>query len=191
MDKHMIFCDFFGVISSEIAPVWLREYLPPEAAAREKERIFRQADAGEISEETSFEMLSELTGIPVPRIRREWDGLLRINAGLVDLLAELKKEHRVYLLSNAVAPYLRRILEKHDLYRLFDEVFISSEMHRIKPDPEYFRSVLDALGIRGRDAVMIDDNSENIRGAEAAGIRGIVYLDNADLKEKLTAFLNG
>ena len=36
MEKKLIVFDFFGVISSEIAPVWLRKYFNEEDAKRIK-----------------------------------------------------------------------------------------------------------------------------------------------------------
>lgn len=190
MNRPVIFCDCFGVVVSEIVPVWMERFFPPEEAAVLKKRIFDRADIGLITEEEAYRELSELTTVPAEQIREELDGLIKVNRELVSCLIGLKKDHRVYMLSNAMSPHLNRILTGCDLYPAFDRVFISSEMKRIKPDPAFYTYVLDELGVDPALAVMIDDNPVNIRGAEEAGIRGIVYRNNEQLFSELSGFLH-
>lgn len=179
--KTVIFFDFFGVLCTEIAPVWFEKYYAKEEAARIKNEIFVHADIGEINEEETFDKMSKVTGIPSQQIKKEWKELIHINEELVAFLKELKKEHSIYLLSNAIGTFLRKILEENDLYQLFEKVYISSDIKKIKPNVEFYEYVLKDLGIVATEAVMIDDNPENIKGAEKAGISGIVYKNNESL----------
>ena len=189
MKKPVFFFDFFGVVAAEIAPVWLERYFPPTEAARIKEEIFPRADLGVIGEDKLYAELAAVTGLSPARVRAEWDASVQINTELVKLLRSLKQQYPVYLLSNAVSPFLRRILTKYDLFPLFDHVFISSEIQRIKPEPSFYTYVTDFLHIDPSAAVMIDDNPKNIQGAERAGLNGILYRDRQQFLSELAPFL--
>lgn len=188
MKKVMLF-DFFGVICSEIAPFWLRRYFGEAEAVEIKADIVARGDLGSVGEEEMFSLISERCGIAPERIRTEWEEYISINESLVRYITELRDRAPIYLLSNAVAPILRRILEGYDLYRLFDGVYISSELRLAKPSPDYFLEVLSRIGSDAADAVMIDDNPQNIAGAVRAGIDGIVFESVGQLKESLEKFL--
>jgi len=173
--KSIVLFDFFGVICSEIAPFWLRRHFDGAEADAVKDDVVAAGDLGRLSEVEVFRRLSALTGVAPEQILREWEEYISIDGALVGYIESLRASTRVYLLSNAIGPFLRRILESQGLYRLFDGVFISSELGLAKPDPEFFREVLSRISASACDAVMIDDNPKNIAGAREAGIDGIVY----------------
>jgi HAD superfamily hydrolase (TIGR01509 family) len=58
---------------------------------------------------------------------------------------------------------------------LFDAHFYSCEMGLAKPDPAYFRHVLDALGIAPEDALFLDDTAENVESAARLGLRAELF----------------
>lgn len=58
---------------------------------------------------------------------------------------------------------------------LFDRTFYSFEVGLRKPDPAYFRTVVDALGVRPDEAVFVDDMRANVLGAREAGLRGVLF----------------
>ena len=176
--KNVVLFDFFGVISSEIAPIWFRRYLDDSAADKIKSDIVSLADVGIITEEEMYQRISERIGVAPDVIAKEWQELININGELVEYIKRVKEKYPVYLLSNAIEPFLTRILKAHDLYPLFDKIFISSEMGIAKPGTEFFMHVINDLGIDPKNAVMIDDNPSNIEGARASGIDGIVFTDN-------------
>lgn len=188
MNKIILF-DFFGVISSEIAPFWFRRYFDDDEADRVKMEIVTPADRGDITEDELFENISRLIGVSPEVVREEWMSLVRIDNKLVEYIKELKRTHKVYLLSNAIGPFIREIMDKHSLYSLFDEVFLSSEIHLIKPDAEYFNYCLDKIGANPDDCVFTDDNMKNVMGARAVGIRAIHYTSLTDYKRKLEKIL--
>jgi epoxide hydrolase-like predicted phosphatase len=63
------------------------------------------------------------------------------------------------------------------LAELFDAVVISAEVGLHKPQPEIFRLAADRLGVEPERCVFVDDLRENIDGAEAAGMTGILHRD--------------
>ena len=181
--KKVVFFDFFGVICSEIAPIWFRKYFDDKQADMIKSEIVSLADIGLIDENEMYQRISKQIGVSENQIAKEWRELVHINDELVEYIKQIKQKYPVYLLSNAIASFLRPILKQNDLYQLFDEIFISSEMKIAKPDSAYFETVLKKLEINANDVVMIDDNPSNINGAKKAGIDGIVFQSNQHFKQ--------
>jgi putative hydrolase of the HAD superfamily len=76
------------------------------------------------------------------------------------------------LISNSwsTAHYDRELLDK-----LFDDVVISADVGLHKPDPAIYRLSCERLGVEPADAVFVDDLRENIDGAEAVGMVGVLH----------------
>ena len=55
--------------------------------------------------------------------------------------------------------------------RLLDETFWSYELGAAKPEPAFFERVLERLGARPEDVLLVDDNAGNVAAAREAGIR--------------------
>ena len=68
---------------------------------------------------------------------------------------------------------------------LFDDPFYSWEMGYAKPDPEYFRSTLDRLGLAGENVLFIDDHQSNVSAAMSAGLHARVFNQNCGAVELL------
>jgi putative hydrolase of the HAD superfamily len=70
---------------------------------------------------------------------------------------------------------LRPLLTDMGLAHHFDSITISCEVGAEKPDGRIFRAALQAAGVAFDEAVHIGDNhSEDLRGAEAVGMRAIL-----------------
>ena len=188
--KKVILFDFFGVICSEVSPFWFRRHFDEADAIAIKADVVAKGDIGLIDEGEVFARISARTCVPAETILREWESASVINDELVEYILRLRSKAPVYLLSNAIGPFLKRILDRYDLWKLFDRVFISSELGIAKPDPKFFTEVLTQIGADANDAVMIDDNPHNIDGAATAGVDGIIFRSNDLLFEELDRILN-
>jgi HAD superfamily hydrolase (TIGR01509 family) len=182
MYKAIIF-DFFDVIHSDPFQRWLKKH----GYEREGEfaKSARQVDFGRISYDEHYRRLSELSGQSAQSIKEIFDDTRLIDQDMVELITSLQGRYKIGLLSNAGGQYLRPILEEHRLIELFDEIAISAEVGIIKPDPAIFRHILDRLGVGASETVFIDDNPGNTAGAEAAGIRSIVFTGEKALRQEL------
>lgn len=131
--------------------------------------------------------------------------------GAIDALRELRARGlRLGIVSNTGRTpgiVLRRILERHDMLRYFDEVAISysDEVGFRKPHARIFARSLRALGVEPAQALHIGDNPDaDVLGARKAGMRtahyaiagcapspvaDIVVRDLADLADGLARFL--
>lgn len=173
-DKLIVF-DCFGVIVDEIAPPWIERYFAPEEAKRVKKEVVGPADLGEISEQEMFTRLGALTGNTWEQAQAGWMELSVVRTGMPSLLRALREKAHVAMLSDAPGTFLHRMLETRGLSDLFDRVYVSSELHMVKPDPAFFRHVLADQGVPPERAIMIDDRVNNVRGAESVGMQGLLY----------------
>jgi putative hydrolase of the HAD superfamily len=65
----------------------------------------------------------------------------------------------------AAAPWLPR----------FSRTFFSCDLRAVKPEAAAYKAVLDALQVEPDDVVFVDDRPANVAGAEAAGIRAVLF----------------
>src|SRR5581483_1250364 len=63
---------------------------------------------------------------------------------------------------------------------LFDTVVSSAEEGLAKPEPAIYRLAAERLGLDVTACVFIDDHEDNVRAAEAAGMRGVLYRVDRD-----------
>ncbi len=182
--KGLIF-DFFGVICTEIAPFWLAERFSPEEARKIKTEIVGDADRGVISQKEMFIKLARLSDRTAERIEAEWLSLAHINRELVDKIVKFKGAVRLGLLTNATSPLVRHLLNANGLSEIFDLIVVSSEVKCAKPDRTIYEIILGGLALAPADALMIDDNPENIIGANEVGMAGVVFASNEQLDHEL------
>lgn len=100
---------------------------------------------------------------------RSW---ISVEPGSIDLLDELHQGGtRLALLSNAGFDY-GDAFRRAPFGRYFEQVFVSAELGMVKPDPQIYRHVADALGITPAEMVFIDNKKVNVEGAESIGVTG-------------------
>jgi putative hydrolase of the HAD superfamily len=115
---------------------------------------------------------------------RSW---LSINPDTIEVLADLKAGGtRLALLSNA-GPDYGSYFRQGPLGGFFEACYVSGELNLLKPHPEIYRYVLGDLGISAAEAVFVDNNEANVRGAEAVGITGCVFTGVPALRTFLTS----
>lgn len=101
----------------------------------------------------------------------------------ISVLEELKKDYKIALISNTDCFSLRDVMQKYDLEKHFDSVVLSCEVGMLKSNPKMFRKILDELGLKEDEVVMVGDSMESdIKGAENAGIRPIL-IDRRNVRE--------
>ena len=69
--------------------------------------------------------------------------------------------------------------------KYFDHHTFSAEVRLIKPDPAIYQRSLGGLGIPASDALFVDDREQNIKAAQALGIRSIQFRSMAQFRNDL------
>ena len=87
----------------------------------------------------------------------------------------LSKKYRLFLASNGTASVQKGRMTSANLYRFFEQVFVSQEIGHNKPSLEYFCACFSRIpGFDKEKAIMVGDSlSSDIRGGINAGIRTV------------------
>lgn len=101
-----------------------------------------------------------------------------------ELLEELHKKFKLYILSNQMS-YRTTYIKEHEDIHFFDKLFFSSEIMFIKPDARAFQHVLREINAKPEECIFIDDLEKNVDAARELGIDGILFTNIAKLIEDL------
>lgn len=93
--------------------------------------------------------------------------------GAEEALVGLSKKYRLFLASNGTAAVQAGRLTSANLYRFFENVFVSEEIGHNKPAKAYFDACFSRIpGFDPAKAMMVGDSlTSDIRGGNNAGIR--------------------
>jgi len=149
--------------------------------------VFALLEEGKISSTVFLNTLSQHTGLTELEVLECWNALLLdIPEERIELLKSLKKNHRLFLLSNtnelhiqAIQSYLNKKFSLQ-LHELFEQVFLSHEIQMRKPNQEIYSHLLLTTQIQPKHSVFIDDLPENAFAANKVGIAGL----HIDLAQK-------
>ena len=95
----------------------------------------------------------------------------RAYPGTGEMLENLKANgKKVYLLSNAQRIFTEYEMHDIDIFKYFDEIFISSDYGTKKPDIRFFDVLIKKCGIDPKKSLFIgNDSTTDIKGATEAG----------------------
>jgi epoxide hydrolase-like predicted phosphatase len=175
MIKAIIF-DCFGVLLQRQGHEFYKTAVDSEQQ-KQINRLEKQADLGEITEQEFNKRVAELTNTTPRAVMAETTAYSR-NEELLTFAETLKQDYRVSLLTNISKKTIDRFFTTNERARLFDDVVISSEVGLIKPDPEIFALAARRLALRPEECIFIDDTATNCKAAAASGIQAIAYLGN-------------
>jgi len=112
--------------------------------------------------------------------------LVSIPSYKLELLLELRERYSVYLLSNTNEIHWEMSCERFFSYKnlraedFFEKIFLSYQLHQLKPSKEIFETVLKVTGIRPEETFLIDDSVANCKMAESIGIHTYTPKDQED-----------
>ena len=178
MKNELIIFDFFGVCCAEIAPVWFAKRHKKEEIPALMEKYFVKADMGDVTMDELFAEMSADLNIPVPVIKAEWEPLFVLNYALFDYIQKLREQYTVILLSNAPLELLDDLLDKNDLRKYFDKIFISCHLKMVKPNLEIYRHCINSYPHKFDKVYMIDDNIVNLQHLHEIDVTPIHFTGN-------------
>jgi len=110
-----------------------------------------------------------------------------LNRPVLGLLQRLKAKYRLILVSNCDVVRFESIRKKFPEIGIFDGRVLSYELGVMKPDPRIYQEALKLAQAEPAACVFIDDMAENVVGASALGIKGILYKPDTDLAGEFAA----
>ena len=104
--------------------------------------------------------------------------------GTAELVRRLKEAgYGVYGLTNWSMETYPIIRDRYEVFSLFDGVVVSGEEHLLKPDRRIYECLLDRYALKAEESVFLDDNADNVAGAEAVQMSAIRF-ENAMQAER-------
>jgi epoxide hydrolase-like predicted phosphatase len=114
-----------------------------------------------------------------------------LDAGLLRYLRGLKGLYQLAIITNALDDAREVLTRKFGLGDLFDSIVVSAEEQVMKPDERIYRIALERIGADPGETVFVDDFPQNVRAAQAVGMRTVWFRSRdqalADLGKHLGA----
>jgi HAD superfamily hydrolase (TIGR01509 family) len=102
---------------------------------------------------------------------KEATAMQQLLPGVEKYLAEARRSGlKVGIASSSGRSWVMEHLERFGLDGAFDAVVCREDVTHTKPDPELYRTVLERLGLQPADAIALEDSTNGIRAAKAAGL---------------------
>lgn len=188
MVKAILF-DCFGVLTSDgWIPFKRRHFAHDPQLNQQATDLNKQANAGFIDAAAFIKGIAELANVPQQQVRR----VLENNVADEDLFeyirTTLRPHYKLGMLSNAGANMLGDLFTTRQI-DVFDEIALSFETGHVKPEQQAYEQLAGRLGVDPGDCIFVDDQERHCAGAEAAGMRAIVYKDFEQFKAQLEPLL--
>ena len=114
-----------------------------------------------------------------------WNDIFWIDEGSCAIARRLKKDYKLFLLSNISRLHYEYIVKKFDILKIFDEIILSFAVGAIKPEKRIFEDAVKRAGGDKAAVLYIDDREDLIKEAAAFGIDSIKYQDSGKLEKDL------
>jgi putative hydrolase of the HAD superfamily len=154
--------------------------------------LLRQYESGRLAAEAFSRAFRDTTGLDITHdeFAAAWSDIFWLNEPVAGLIAELKgRGYPLVLGSNTndlhAAQFRRQFATT---LAHFDRLVLSYEIGHVKPSPEFYRACAAAARAETAACVFIDDLAENVEGARAAGMAGVLFRSVPALIAELRAF---
>ncbi|MCC9137812.1 HAD family hydrolase [Pontibacter silvestris] len=148
---------------------------------KEQSQLFDLYETGASTSEVFRDQLRETYSIDATdeQIDAAWNAmLLDIPKERIDLLLELGKKYRIFLLSNTNAIHLKRFNEivahsftMPSLDALFEQSYYSHLVGKRKPDAAIFELILEQHNLQREETLFVDDSIQHIISADKVGLQ--------------------
>ncbi|QCR37689.1 glucose-1-phosphatase [Nissabacter sp. SGAir0207] len=144
---------------------------------------FHRHERGEISDEEFAALLCDELGIALSyeQFSAGWQEVfVGLRKEVIAIMQRLRQQgHRVVVLSNTNRLHSTYWPEQYPEVRAAaDAIYLSQELGMRKPEPRIYQHVLQQEGVKPDQAVFFDDSLDNVEGARALGIEGVLVTDS-------------
>ena len=85
--------------------------------------------------------------------------------------------------------FVKEFINSHFDINYLDDLIISAEINRIKPNLDFYEFILNKYKINATELLFLDDNIENVNGANALGIKTIRVEKSVNMIDKIKSYL--
>lgn len=91
--------------------------------------------------------------------------------GVLDYLDDAERRGlRLAIASSSPENWVRGHLARLGIYQRFDAIKTADDVECTKPDPELFLATLEALSLKAKDAIVLEDSPNGVKAAKRAGL---------------------
>jgi FMN phosphatase YigB (HAD superfamily) len=156
--------------------------------------LHREFEKGKISEKDFIIRMLEIVDhkIDESTFCKYYADIFSLNDDVISLLPVLKKNYKLFLLSNTDSIHKKYGWEKYEFLKNFDRLILSFEVGSVKPEQKIYRAVEEASGFSSSEHLFIDDIQEYVDGAKNIGWDAVQFVNYQkllnDLKERNISF---
>ena len=124
--------------------------------------------------------------------------IIKITKNIINKLYKIKDTSLLDKLRNKY-PNIKLVLATNHLSKIkdyinnnfiFDNIFISADIHKIKPNKDFYEEIIDKMNCNPNEILFLDDNKENIEGAKNCGLNTILVDKNMNLYEEIVKYID-
>ena len=148
------------------------------------ETWIRRYERGEISTTQFHEYLCQTAelNMTLSDFRQTWSSVFLPDVMVSEeLLASLKRNYRLILVSNTNEAHFEFIRSRYRIVDYFDHCVLSYQVGSLKPDRKIFEHAISAANCGPNSLFFTDDREENIAAATQLGIHAHLFRSQSQL----------
>ncbi len=157
-----------------------------------EDAAYRAHETGELNFEAYVAALTETLGVSMSHDdwHAGWNAVfVGPYPGVQQKLVELKDTLPLFAFTNTNPTHEAEWRARYaEAMVHFEEIYVSSTIGLRKPDQAAFEWVADAMNLAPEEILFLDDNPENIDGAERSGLTTVQTRGEAEVLAALAAF---
>ena len=109
-----------------------------------------------------------------------------------ELLPKLRKKYpdiKIVIATNHLSRIRNYIGEALGVQNL-DKIFISADIHKIKPNNDFYEEIINKMRCKPNEILFLDDNQENVDGAKACGLNTFKVNKEMNLFDEIDKWLH-
>lgn len=103
-------------------------------------------------------------------------------------IKEINENVKIIIATNHLS-FVKDFIKESFNIDYLDDIIISAEIHKIKPNLDFYQHILNKYSIESKELLFLDDNINNINGAQALGINTIKIEKDTNLIDEISKFI--
>ena len=150
-------------------------------------RKIEALERGEMGSDELFRLFKDDLGYTgnFAQFKELWCNHFSLDHRTAAILRKVSKRVPTYLLSNTHALHYDYIRQNYAFTKHVKGAILSHELGMRKPEPRIYEAALKIAGVKGGEALLIDDLKANVEAARKAGLQAIHYRSPESLFRRL------
>lgn len=157
---------------------------------KDNTELIHNLETGKIDEDTFLNEIKSNVNSKLSKkeLAKIYSDIFWENSELTKLLPYLKKNYKLYLLSNTNIIHRKYGWDKFEFIKHFDRLFLSYEIGYAKPEKEIYEFVISNIPYEKEELIYIDDIENFILTANSLGWNAVRFSSNEELIKEFLRF---